>query len=183
MQKSTIPEGVAGDWRVERFTISEQEAVFAMLRYGRRAPSPGTYTRLVRGQIVVMSDTRAEIGDHAFMIWMARGSVLVNGLGLGYCVAAALAKSSVTDVTVIERSSDVISLVAPSLQDERLTIIQADALTWRPPKGKRYGVVWHDIWDHICEDNLPEMHTLHRRYGRRCDWQGSWCRAECERLR
>jgi hypothetical protein len=30
---------------------------------------------------------------------------------------------------------------------------------------------------------LVEMRSLHRRYGSRCDWQGSWCRRECERAR
>ena len=34
----------------------------------------------------------------------------------------------------------------------------------------------HDIWDDICLDNLETMATLHRKYGRRCDWQGSWKR-------
>ena len=55
-----------------------------------------------------------------------------------------------------------------------LEIIEADAYLYQPPKGIRYSVVWHDIWPDLCEDNLKEMGTLHRRYGKRCDWQGSW---------
>jgi hypothetical protein len=35
-------------------------------------------------------------------------------------------------------------------------------------------VAWHDVWANICEDNLPLMARLHRRYGRRVNWQGSW---------
>ena len=60
---------------------------------------------------------------------------------------------------------------------------QADALEYKPPRGEQYDVVWHDIWPNICTDNLPEMHKLHRKYGRRCNWQGSWCRAEHEYYR
>lgn len=57
-----------------------------------------------------------------------------------------------------------------------LTIRLGDCFTWKPEKGARWDVVWHDVWDNICTDNLPEMTKLHRRFGRRCDWQGSWCR-------
>jgi hypothetical protein len=34
-------------------------------------------------------------------------------------------------------------------------------------KGKRYDMVWHDIWDDICSDNLEGMAKLHRKYGDR----------------
>ena len=77
-----------------------------------------------------------------------------------------------------------IDLVGPSFShDDRVNIICADAFEWRPPKGVRYNAVWHDIWDDICTDNLPEMTRLHRKYGRRADWQGSWCRELCKRYK
>ena len=59
-------------------------------------------------------------------------------------------------------------------RDKELNIIVADAMTWRPKPGERFDVVWHDIWNNICTDNLPEMSKLHRSYGRRCNWRGSW---------
>jgi hypothetical protein len=64
---------------------------------------------------------------------------------------------------------------------DRVEIIQADAFSWKPPKNIRYGMVWHDIWPNICGDNYPEMKTLHRRYGRKADWQGSWCKGLTKR--
>ncbi|MGI9492498.1 MAG: hypothetical protein ACR2QF_08875 [Geminicoccaceae bacterium] len=186
-----IPEGAAGAWTVQRFTISEDDARLDQMRCAftfsgggvRRAVRPGTFTRLMRGRTVVMSDTHAERFDHLEPVRRATGSVLINGLGIGVVLRNVLAKEDVTDVTVIELSPDVISLVAPHYDDPRVTIIQSDAMTCKPPKGKRYQVVWHDIWDYICADNLPDMHKLHRRYGRIADWQGSWCRRECERGR
>ena len=84
---------------------------------------------------------------------------------------------AVDKVTVIEISPDVIALVGPTLMKRygaRLEIIEADAFTYKPPKGIKYSVVWNDIWPDLCTDNLKTMGTLHRRYGRRCDWQGSW---------
>lgn len=180
LPKVTVPEGKSGDWKIERFTVSELDARIDAFRSGRRAVRAGTYTRLLRGGHVIMSDTPAEMWDHYEPVRRARGAVLINGLGLGMVLQAVLAKPDVTDVTVIEASPDVIALVAPHYTDPRVTIMQADAIAYCPPAGKRYAVVWHDIWDDICADNLPEMHRLHRKYGRRCDWQGSWARDLCE---
>lgn len=187
IEKVSVPEGRSGAWSVERFTVnpdqSRFDAIRALTRGSRRYVRPGTYTRLMRGAQVVMSDTPDEMSDHIEPVRRATGSVLINGLGLGMVLNAVL-KASITDVTVVEKSEDVIRLVAQHYTtDPRVTIVCADALEFQPPKGKRYDVVWHDIWDNICSDNLDEMITLHRKYGRRAAWQGSWCRAECESAR
>lgn len=181
LEKVTVPEGQRGAWRVERFEISKMDAAMAMFSYRARTPQPGTYTRLLRGRSIVMSDTWAEMRDHSYAVHMAKGHVLLNGLGIGMVLAACLRKPEVTKVTVIEIDQDVIALVGPHYTDSRVEIVCADAVTYQPPKGIRYGMVWHDIWDNITSDNLPQMKALHRKYGRRTDWQGSWCRAECAR--
>jgi hypothetical protein len=190
--KCQIPEGKVGDWSVEKFEVTEQDAELERIRSmfsfgsrGRGVPE-GHYTKLKRNGFLVMSDTPDEIADALPFLYQARGHVLINGLGLGTTVDLALLREDVEHVTVIEISPEVIELVGKHLLEkhgEYLDIIQADALTWKAPKGKRYGAVWHDIWDDICEDNLPDMHTLHRKYGRRCDWQGSWCRERIEWMR
>jgi len=201
--KVSVPEGSSGPWKIERFTVDKKESDFASLRamisgsgFGRGGLPPGTYTRLLRGQTIVMSDTPDEIRDHYALFRAAQGEVLLNGLGLGVALNGCLSKvladdgtsagreMAVEHLTVIEKSQDVINLVGPYYEDkfgDRLTIIHADALEWRAQKGKRYDVVWHDIWDDICADNLEEMSKLHRKYGRRCEWQASWCRSLCAR--
>ncbi len=179
MQKVDLPEKSQGAWRIERFTITGRE--FQPFRC-RHVP-PGTYTRLWRGEQLVMSDTPNEMEDHLSIVNHATGSVLINGLGLGMVLKNILENSNmiwITDVTVIEIDQDLIDLVGPHYKDSRLTIICADALKFKPPKEKRYNAVWHDIWDDICTDNLDQMKYLHRKYGSRSDWQGSWCRALCE---
>ncbi len=191
MMKSIVPESSSGAWRVEKFAVTKDEAALFNMRaswkpgFAARTPiAPGTYTRLVRGTgTVVMSDTPAEVNDHRWFVDEARGRVLINGLGLGVCLQMVLAKPEVDQVTVIEIARPVIALVASCFKDERLRVIEADALKWRPPRGERFDAVWHDIWDDITADNLPEMRTLHRAYGRRAAWQGSWCRELCEMYR
>ena len=89
-------------------------------------------------------------------------------------------------VDVVESDKRVISLVGPYYTiDERVTIHHADAFeqskTW--PKDTRWNLAWHDIWADLCEDNLQEMFKLHRSYGRRVDWQGSWGKEDLIRQR
>jgi spermidine synthase len=191
--KVDVPEGEIGGWAVERFTITEEEArhhnAMASFRSSLRGSYvfPGDFTRLVRGRhTVVMSDTMQEIGGHLDPIREAKGCCLVNGLGLGVVANGMLMKPEVEHVTVIEKSPAVIKLVAQHYIDrygDRIEIIEDDAFTFKPPKGVRYNVIWHDVWDAICATNLKGMEKLHRKYGRRCDWQDSWAKARARRLR
>jgi len=186
--KVDVPEGASGDWAVERFSVTPEEESFEKMRcafnpqrVARFAPV-GDYTRLVRGNGVVMSDTPDEIMDHMEPMRRARGRCLVNGLGLGMVAEGMLRRPDVERVTVVELSEDVIALVGPHYRarhGDRLEIVHGDAFEWVPPRGVRYDVVWHDIFDDISADNLPLMTRLKRRYCRRCDWQGCWAEDQC----
>jgi len=180
IKQVTVPPGEKGDWRISNFVIDEKKSdlsVLSFLSNRRGLLPPGVYTQLTcEGRGLVMSDTPDEMRDHIEFVIKAKGHVLINGLGLGMVLAAVLAKPSVERVTVIELEQDVIDLAGPHYACERLEIVCCSAFDYRPPKGVRYGAVWHDIWDHLHEDNLPEMTMLQRKYGRRCDWQGSWGR-------
>lgn len=192
--KVDVPEGESGLWRVERFRVTEDDVAIHNMRcafspgMGRRGIDPGAYTSLVRGGAVIMSDTPAEISDHMEPVWQVRRLVkagthptcLVHGLGLGM-IARALLLEGAHSVTVVEQSEGVIALVGPWLhQQGEVSIIHDDALTWTPSRGAKWDIVWHDIWDNICTDNLDAMKTLHRRFGHRSGWQGSWARGLCE---
>lgn len=179
MENVYIPEATSGNWRVEKFTTDRMD--LRSLASGRGVPLGKTYTRMMCGSTLVMSDTPAEMRDHSHAVHNAKGSCLINGLGIGMVLKNILLKDSVTDVTVVELSQDVINMVAPHYNDPRVAIVCESAFDYQPPKGKEYGMVWHDIWNYICGDNIEEMKKLHRKYGRRTEWQGSWCRGECER--
>ncbi len=189
-----IPEDKSGDWKITHFEVTEKEAELNNLREtfngSGRFVELGIYTRLTRKGKVIMSDTPAEMQDLRILSRKIKTSyrsesnlALVNGLGLGIALQLILEEPRIKHLTIIEKSADVIMLVAPhwnSKYGNRLTIVHADAFEYKPPKNTRYCVVWHDIWNNITSDNLPEMHRLHRKYGKRCDWQGSWCRWQCE---
>lgn len=180
-----VPDGISGVWKVESFSVSKKDAEFAIIRSifqsGRGSLPPGDYKKLTRNGQMVMSNTPDEIRDFSNFAYNANGHILINGLGIGVLVKALLEKEDVLSIEIIENSEDVIKLSGPTyLKDKRVTIINADAFNYTPPLGIRYNYVWHDIWDDIASDNLPEMHKLHKKYGRRCDYQESWCRYQCE---
>lgn len=183
IESVTVPEGTRGPWSVKRFSVESNSIGSLRAALKGRPIDEGEYTKLVhqrRG--LIMSDTPAERRDHFSFVYQAKNHVLMNGLGIGMCLAAVLKKDEVTKATVVEIDADLIDLVGPHYtNDPRVEIICCDASKYQIPKNTRYGAVWHDIWDAICEDNLPEMHRLHRKYGRHCDWQGSWARGSCER--
>lgn len=198
--KVDLPEGESGDVRIERMTVEADDRALqlhnlqASMHPGGRTMSPGVYTRLVEGRKMWMSDTRQEIMDHTAPIHRAErfarsgtlASALINGLGIGVVLGAVMRSGGVSRVRVIERHPDVIRLVAPTydlLAEElgvELEIVEADALEYTAPRGERFDIVWHDIWLDINGDNAETMGKLHRKYGRRADWQGSWARAEVQ---
>lgn len=186
MRVPGIPDCSSGPWRIGRVTVDSHTALMANMRcirdgYPETAIRAGEYIRLVRDGTVVMSNTPMELVSNYPAVQNARGRCLINGLGLGIVAQSCALLPGVESVVVIELDQRVIDLVRPHL-DGGIEIIQADAMEYRPPRGERYGMVWHDIWDDISADNLIAMATLKRRYARRCDWQGAWQQEMCRRL-
>jgi hypothetical protein len=201
-----LPEGRSGKWTVQRFTVTprdeEHQRMISAFHGSRRYVPAGEYTALKRigdfsgcvlatdaktkyAGTIVMSDTPDEISDSFPLYYAAKGNVLINGLGLGCTVKMCMSKPEVTHVTVVEIDPDVITLTGNFWKEkygDRLTIINANAYEYKPPKGSRFGAVWHDIWDSICPSNLPEMTKLHRKYGRMATWQDSWAKGLCKSL-
>jgi hypothetical protein len=183
-----VPEGESGGVRVERFSVGQGHLgnLRETLR-GGRGTKPGKYTRLLEGGRLWMSDTDAEKKDHLEACWKMEKPetrrVLIQGLGLGMVLKVALAQPHITHIDVVEIDERVIELVGPHYADPRLTIYHADAYEqakkW--PTGTHWDVAWHDIWPTMCADHLPDMAKLHRSYGRRTGWQGSWGKEAAER--
>ena len=195
--KVDLPDMTRGKWEIDHFTIDAETAKKTRLRGligmwgggGLRYVPEGHYTRLRHDGTTVMTDTPDEISDQLEPIHRAAGFCLVNGLGLGMVASAMLEKPEVLAVWVVEIDRDLIEMVGPIYKEkygDKLVLIHADALEFKPPRNTRntrFGVVWHDIWNDICEDNRDDISRLHRKYGRCCDWQGSWSRAILDRQR
>lgn len=112
---------------------------------------------------LVMTDSDDELNTHLGFMLRAHGRVLITGLGLGCVIRGCLANPAVQHVVCIERDPDVIKMVKPYMPAERLTIIQADALSWtRNNLGRqKFDSCWHDLWSDPDkhEPNLALIHS------------------------
>jgi hypothetical protein len=179
-RRVTVPEGQHGRVTVERFEIKRDDLANALaaMKSGR-GTAPGEYTALMINGRLWMSDTDAEWRDHMPAIRRIQRSetkrVLINGLGLGMVVQAALDCEHVEHIDVVEIDPDVVALVGPHYEASgRVTIHQGDAYDMKWPSGVAWDVVWSDIWVDLCTDNLSEMARLKRKYARRSGWHGCW---------
>lgn len=194
MRKVSIPEGESNGWKVEKFSVTPEQADWYNLRQqinhvgslglkSSRDILPGEYTRLKFHDIVVMSDTPAEQKEHDDAVNKAEGNVLVFGLGLGMYVDNILYKDDVKKVRVVELSRNVITLVAPTLEKrwgtERLSIVPGDAFEYKLGPGEFYDFIWCDIWSSISASNLLEMRRLFARYLPYCVQCDAWAYNQC----
>jgi hypothetical protein len=184
----TVPDGTRGPWTIDTITLTEGDVMLENLRAIRDGNAylccpPGTYRRLRhRNRGVVMSNTPMEIRTARAAHHDANGNVLINGLGLGMVLEGVLSVPQVTNVKVVEIDPDLIALVGPHFAaDPRVSIVQGDAREYKPARGEQYTYVWHDIWDTIDAENLPEMGRLLRKWSRRAANQGCWSRPEAQR--
>lgn len=145
------------------------------------------FTMLKKNGVIWMSDTRAEIMEHSPFInklwWLedARPRVLINGLGLGMAVRAALVHGA-EHVDVVEIDQDVIDLIGPTFANDPVTIHHADAFGIKWPEGTTWTLAWHDIWPAIDDDNLPGMAQLRAKYENSVEWQDCWQEAGCRAM-
>jgi spermidine synthase len=152
---------------ISHFEIDEAASRWSMIRasMGREAAvREGKYVRLNINGSLYMSDTQMEKRSNAGFVRNANGNVLIAGLGIGLIIAPLLSRENVTKITVIEKYQDVIDLVAPNFTSDKLEIICADILEWRPSKGQKFDTIYFDIWPDVCTDNLEEINFLHRRF-------------------
>jgi hypothetical protein len=168
-----IPNGQIGDFKVIRKHV---EPRFQFSMDGRYVPN-GEYTFLYYKDTLLMSDTPDEKRDHYSAVYQATGNCLIAGLGIGMVLNAMCLKPEVKHITIIEISQEVIDLVGKhylEMYPNKIEIICADIYTWKPLKETIYDLIWFDVWNHLCTDNLEQMSMLHRRFARKAKWKGSW---------
>jgi hypothetical protein len=183
--KCQAPPGRSGAWVLERFEVAPAAPATTASGPDCAQRRPGLYSRLRREGEVFMTDLYDEWWTQRVAILEAcrrGGSLLVTGLGLGLVVESILGadRGRVRAITVLEQSPDVIRLIAPTLLARypgRLRVEQADAFGWQPLPGRRFDLVWHDIWPNpYAAEVESEMQRLEARYRAHCEWQGCWPR-------
>lgn len=193
-----------GNFQIGHQTLDEEfvkhEKVMSIFShsYGEtRDLEPGTYVELRqvfpqedgpdKYGSVIMSDTPMERRTNRMFVNVAKGDVLIAGLGIGMVLPPLLDSGKVQSITIIELEPDVIKMVEPVFQplaEESgiaLTVIEASIFDWPLPKDTMWDTIYFDIWNDVGGDNWSEMKKLNRRFSRRVNvggWKGAWRKAD-----
>lgn len=168
----SIPDMEGKGWAIESFKIGPIEAhVYNSQTDFHQRVEPGKYKRLIRlsdsypTHQLVMSNTPMEVRTNKIAYEKAHGRVLIAGLGMGMILDGILSKDEVDHVTVVEISKELIDMVGPYYADNpRVTIIHSSIFDYQPEPGAEFDFMWHDIWDDISGDNIPEMSHLKMKF-------------------
>lgn len=149
------PTARRGDWAFHNQLMAADVGYWGQ-RYGARnvafLTGPGN-----NGQSSWMSLMAVELESQEIGIRAAKGAVVILGLGMGWAAMNAALRHDVTRVTVIDIDRDVIGLFQeaavldqlPAPAREKITIVNADALTWRPDHA--VDTLIADIWLKLVE--------------------------------
>lgn len=76
----------------------------------------------------------------------SRGRVLVGGLGMGIVIHHLLSNKDISKIDVVECNKDVINLVSPLFNDEKITIHNDNIKSLKWLKNNVYDTIILDIW-------------------------------------
>lgn len=174
-----LSEGKSGNFELRKRKVTVEDVKLANLRavFNPREIPPKVGTVVVlskksdvswRDQDVIMSDAEFEKITNREIVNVARGSVLIAGLGIGMILIPLLKNKKVKKITVVEKEKDVIDLIFPKIKkhdtSNKLKIIHNDIFETELPKEEKFDVIYFDIWDNVCGDNYEQMKNLKKKF-------------------
>lgn len=156
----------SGAWRLTSLPIALCPGYFTGLQkvYGLKV--------LHRHTAVWMSVSPMETESQQIGVDLARGHVVVFGLGMGWSAAMSALREEVDRVTVVEMDDEVLAMHReldlfgrlPDGVGEKVEIVEADALEWKPDAP--VDMLMPDIWlDMVSWERAEEVHDMQANVG------------------
>ena len=171
-----LSEGQTKDFELKKQKITKEDVKTANLRAIFNPqdipPKIGTLMVLSRKSSsyndVVMSDAEFEKITNREIVNVARGNVLIAGLGIGMILIPLLKDKEVKKITVVEKEKDLIDLIFPKIKkhdkSNKLEIIHSDIFDLDLSKEQKFDVIYFDIWDNVCGDFYEQMKNLKKKF-------------------
>jgi len=175
LEKTLIPKGT-----VMRLYNSKEGKIF-LGKYGFDYP----LMRLREGDGLWMSDSQLEVESLLTPIAMARGDVLVGGLGIGLLPVFIRNKRSVSKIDIVEINQDIIDTVFDQIFNRKMRVIHDDIFHYLETTSERYDFIHIDIWPDILAP-IRETERVRRAASRCLKPRGRtwvWLEELCERVR
>src|SRR5215204_6390405 len=178
----SIPEGRVGQYSIKHTPIKPgaqlESTNMRFAYYGEPIPyfkidypDGGMIHSLLKDRgSVLMTDNPIELLGQAPFIHKAKGDVLIGCLGLGVVAEFLANKKTVKNITVVERSDEIIKLVQPHI-NPRINIVHADLFDYLEKVERlSWSSAWFDIWSPTSEwvwsrYILPLRVIVGRRFG------------------
>lgn len=145
----------SGDWDIREIDI-KKDGKDGYRGAGFESSPPGKYLVLYhKTRKSVMTNNLMEMDDQEEFLSVAKGDVIVGGLGLGLIVDRLEEKEGIKSITVIESDIDIIKLNTP-FEWKKTQIIHGDVRSFSfNEEIKSPDFVFLDIWDD-CESSSYE---------------------------
>jgi hypothetical protein len=159
-QLSPYPPLKVPDYRVGRYGdwfLDRRDPILIRGYFTGMQPASGNY-RLFKRDTLWMSLTPRELESQAHHPLSARGHTVIMGLGMGALLFNVIQRQEVEKVTVVERDRQVVELFHQIANPktwqgwEKVEIVIADALTWKPDDPVDFLSV--DIWEKLGDERL-----------------------------
>jgi len=176
MPRSIAPQGLdalfvpdyrplaVGKWRLDVAPLGVMPGYWS-------APAIAENTAiLTENDATWMSITPLELESQGIGVQLARGHVLIHGLGMGWAVAATAFREAVSAVTVVERDPQVRDLIAaidpfaqlPEMARRKIAVIAGDAMDYNPARPVDF--LMPDIWRPLINDTrIAEVRAMQAR--------------------
>jgi len=173
-----LSEGKTKNFELKKQKITREDVKHAELRaiFSPRSIPPKIGTLMVLSRKsgkswshgCIMSDAEYEKLTNTQIVNVARGNVLIAGLGIGMILIPLLKDKEVKKITVIEMEQELINLIFPKIKkydkSNKLEVIQGDITKIDLPKEQKFDVIYFDIWDGVCGDNYEQMKNLKKKF-------------------
>lgn len=116
---------------------------------------------------VIMSDTPMEVltNTKALETSLKASTVLIGGLGLAMLPMAINICNPEVDVTIIELSEELASLILSVTSKHLISkVVIADVFKYEIPEGNKFDYIYMDIWNEVSSDNADDMAALYEIY-------------------
>ncbi len=146
-----LPEGRQGTYSITKRTLEKGSLL--------RTYTPAGYfyidclasaipiVRLTNLSNVVMTDTPMEQEGLKIPISLARGKVLIVGLGIGLYPTMLLQRNKRIDsIVIVEQSKSIVKLVYPHIKSRKISLHVGDAEAYLAECKDKYDFIFIDIW-------------------------------------
>jgi len=149
-----LPEGSSGDYSIVKGTLEKGNLLRTYSPFGSfyidKLGSSMPVVKLLKNGDAVMSDTPMEQEGLRIPSFIARGDILIIGLGIGLLpTLIRMRNQTVKSMLIVEENEDVVKLVYPFIKNRRTDLRVCDGEKYLMACKDKFDFIFIDVWSAI----------------------------------